>query len=135
MTTPFDTIGALFERSLFRLDGARSGLALFAVLAPLFLLLLAPTEWTSNEENYFQLAYQKVAPEKFTPNHAVFDDSAARIVPYMLMGTTIKWLGYESAHVALRISMALLYAFGLALFFSGLHAGAIEALLIVAIFC
>lgn len=125
---------AAIERWLLRMDRARSGLALFAALAPLFLLMLAPTEFNGNEENYFQLGYQRVAPEQFTESHAIFDRSKARIVSETILGTSVKWLGYESAHAALRIFLALLYASGLALFFSAISIGVIEALLIIAVF-
>jgi len=109
--------------------------ALFAVLAPVLLLLLAPTEWNSNEEDYFQLAYQQVAPQAFSEHHAIFDGAKARIAAEMFMGTAVKWLGYDTAQVVLRVFLALLYAAGLASFFSAIQIGALEAVLIVAVFC
>jgi len=130
-----DNLIGPIERSLRRLDRGRSPLALFAVLAPVFLLLLAPTEWTSNEENYFQLAYQQVAPEAFGEHHAIFDGAKARVVAEIFMGTAVKWFGYETAHVVLRVFLALLYAVGLASFFSAIGIAAIESVLIIAVFC
>lgn len=130
-----NTAGALVERALMRLDGARSGWALFAALLPLMLLLLAPTAWISNEENYFQLAYQRVAPDQFGEHHAVFDHSRARIVAETLLGGAVKWLGYEPAHVVLRIVLAFFYAGSLAIFFSSVGIGALGALVVVAGFC
>lgn len=123
------------ERSLIRLDRARSGWALFAALLPLLLLILAPTEWTSNEETYFQLAYRHVAPEKFSENHAIFDSAKARVVAETFLGTAVSWLGYEQAHVVLRIVLAVVYAGSLAVFFAGVKIGALESLLVIAVFC
>lgn len=122
------------ERGLTRLAGARSGRALFFSLLPLLLLILAPTEWTSNEENYFQLAYQHVAPEKFSENHAIFDSAKARVVAETLLGTAVSWLGYEQAHFVLRIVLAVVYAGSLAVFFSSLQLGVLESLLVIAVF-
>ena len=126
---------ARIERAILWLDRPASAWVLVAALAPLFLLMLAPTDWNSNEENYLQLAYSKVAPEKFTTYHAIFDDSRARIVSETLLGTAVKWFGYSSAHIALRLILALLYATGLALLFSGLAASVLESFLIIAVFC
>lgn len=124
-----------FERGLLRLDRARSGWALFAAMLPLLLLILAPTEWTSNEENYFQLAYRHVAPEQFTANHAIFDSAKARVVFETFLGTAVSWLGYEPAHFVLRIFLAIVYAGSLAVFFSGVGISALESLLVIAVFC
>jgi len=99
---------ARIERAILRLDRPASAWVLVAALVPLFLLVLAPTEWNSNEENYLQLAYSKVAPEKFTTYHAIFDDSKARIVSETLLGTAVKWFGFSYAHIALRLILALL---------------------------
>ena len=122
------------ERWLIRLDRARSGWALFAALLPLLLLILAPTEWTSNEENYFQIAYRQVAPEQFSENHAIFDSAKARVVAETFLGATVSWLGYEQAHFVLRIVLAVVYAGSLAIFFSGVEIAAIESLLVIAVF-
>jgi hypothetical protein len=109
--------------------------ALFAVLIPVFLLLLAPTEWNSSEEDYFQLAYRQVAPEAFSEHHAIFDSAQARIAAELFMGNSVKWFGYETAHVVLRVFLALLYAASFALFFSAIQISAIESILIIAVFC
>ena len=123
------------EHALLRLDRRESALVLFGALTPLLLLLLAPTEWNGNEETYFQLAYSKMAPEQFSEHHAIFDSSRARIVSETLLGTAVKWLGYSSDHVALRFSLALSSALGLALFFSGIGASILESFLVIAVFC
>lgn len=122
------------ERALVQLDRARSVWALFAAILPVLLLMLAPTEWSSNEENYFQLAYQHVAPEKFSENHAIFDSAKARVVAETLLGTAVKWLGYEQAHFVLRIVLAVVYAGSLAVFFSSLEVGVLGSLLVIAVF-
>src|SRR4029453_14771944 len=125
----------LVETGLARLERARSGWALFAALLPLFLLLLAPTEWNSNEEDYFQLAYRQVAPERFGEHHAVFDSSKARVVSQTLMGVAVDLMAYERAHFVLRIVLAIPYAGSLAVFFSAVEIGVLESLLVVAVFC
>jgi hypothetical protein len=99
------------------------------------LLLLVPTQWNSNEEDYFQLAYRQVAPEKFGEHHAVFDSSKARIVSQTLMGVAVDLLGYERAHFVLRIVLAIAYAGSLAVLFSAVEIGVLESLLVVAVFC
>lgn len=120
---------------LMQLERARSSRALFAALFPLLLLIQAPTEWNSNEENYFQLAYRRVAPEKFSEHHAVFDSAQARLVAETILGSAVNSLGYERAHFALRIFQALAYAASLAVFFSSIGIGVIEALVVIAVFC
>ncbi len=125
---------ALLEKWVLCLDRARAGVALCAALAALLLLILAPTAWNGNEENYFQLAYYRVAPEKFSRHHAIFDRSNARVVAESIFGSLVKWLGYERAHFVARIATALLYAVGLAFFFSNVGIGVLESLFIVSLF-
>ena len=97
----------------------------------LLLLLLAfylPTwTWTGNEENYFQLAYRRIAPGAFSPWSAVFDHANARVVAETLYGGLIELLGYESAHLVARVGTAALYAAGLAAMFASVRLSLIEA--------
>ena len=123
------------EGALLRLDQAHSGLALFAAMALLFLLMLAPTAFNGNEEQYFQMGYRRVAPEQFTQYHSMFDSSNARIVSETVIGKAVLWFGYEYAHAVLRCLLALLYSLGLAMFFSAVGVAVLEALFIVAVFC
>jgi hypothetical protein len=125
----------LCDACLTRVERAHSGWALFAALLPLLLLMLAPTAWNSNEENYFQLAYQQVAPEKFGEHHAVFDSSKARVIAETFVGAAVDSLGYERAHFVLRIVLAFAYAAGLAIFFAAVEISVLESLLVVAVFC
>jgi hypothetical protein len=125
----------ILDACLMRLEHARSGRALFTALLPLMLLMLAPTQWNSNEENYFQLAYQQFAPEKFGPHHAVFDSAKARIVFETFLGATVDALGYERAHFVARIGLAFAYAGSLAVFFSAVEIGVLESLVVIAVFC
>jgi hypothetical protein len=76
-------------------------------------MVIMPLPWSANEEDYFQLAYRRVAPDKFSELHAVFDHSNARILFESLLGTLISWLGYEKAHTIARAATALFYAIGL----------------------
>jgi hypothetical protein len=134
MNSPFVSAVSLLEKWVLYLDGARTGVALFAALALLLLLVLAPTAWNANEENYFQLAYHRAAPEKFSEHHAIFDRSNARVVAESIFGSAVKRLGYERAHFVSRICMALLYALGLAVFFAGVGVGVLESLFIITLF-
>lgn len=117
-----------------RLDSARSAPALFIALAVLLLLMFAPTRWSGNEENYLQLSYRRVAPEQFGPNSAVFDQSRSRAAAEAVLGYPVKWFGYDGAHAVLRISMALLYAGALSIFFSAVGVSMLDALFIVSAF-
>jgi hypothetical protein len=130
----FDRLFAVVERWVLRVERSRSLSLLFAGLAALLVLQLWPAGWTGNEENYFQLAYRTFAPEKFSQFHAVFDASRARFVPLYLLGSAVHLLGYDGAHAVTRILMAILYAAGLAYFFSALQLSVWDALLIIVAF-
>jgi hypothetical protein len=117
-----------------RIAWSRDSVVLFAGLSVMLSLMLWPSAWTGNEENYFQLAYRRLAPEQFSEFHAVFDHSSGRIVAESVLGTLVHWLGYEKAHVTARLGMALLYAAGLAFLFGALEVPLLDALLIVAVF-
>jgi len=123
------------ETSLRRLDASRRAVALFIGLAALLMMVLAPTNWNGNEENYLQLASRRVSPQQFHQYSAVFDSSRSRVVSETILGTAVKWFGYERAHFVLRIVMALLYAIGLAVFFSAVGVSLLDALFIVSAFC
>ncbi len=110
--------------------------ASWPVLAIVLLLLLLAfylplSAWTSNEENYFQLAYRRVAPEAFTPWSAVFDQSSGRLVSEYLYGTLVEQLGYDRAHTVARLATAGLYAVGLGAMLSSMRVSVVEALAIV----
>src|SRR4029077_4729960 len=65
---------------------------------------------------------------------AAFDTSRARFVPLYLLGFTVHLLGYDGAHAVTRILMAILYAAGLAYFFSALRLSVWDALLVIVAF-
>lgn len=106
-----------------------------ALAMALLLLLLAfympLAGWTSNEENYFQLAHRRVAPEAFTPWSAVFDHSNGRIVSEYLYGALVEGMGYDRAHTVARLATAGLYAVGLGAMLSSFRVSVVEALAIV----
>src|SRR6185503_14562184 len=130
----FDPFFAWVDRWILRIDQQRSVLFLFAALAGLLLLQMWPAAWIGNEENYFQLAYRTFAPEKFFQFSAVFDMSRARAIPLYLLGSVVHLLGYDGAHSVTRILVAILYAAGLAYFFSALRLSVWDALVIIAVF-
>ena len=109
--------------------------ALSVVLfVPLLAFYLPTSIWTGNEENYFQLAYRRIAPEAFSPWSAVFDHSNARIVGESLYGGLVKLFGYESAHAVARVGTAALYATSLAALFRSVRLSIIESCAVVLVF-
>ena len=90
------------------------------VLSSAILAFMPPPVWYSNEEHYLLLAYQRAAPEMFTPNSVVFLDSEnhSRVLGEYLMGTGISYLGYEAGHFLLRSLMAVAYGVSLAYLFA-----------------
>ena len=102
-----------------------------ALLLPLLAFYMPLSEWHTNEENYFQLAYRRVAPETFSPWSAVFDQSNARIVIEYLYGVLILGLGYDAAHAVARVATAGLYAAGLGVMFASLRLSVVEAIAVV----
>ncbi|HET8623640.1 MAG TPA: hypothetical protein VFM14_08775 [Gemmatimonadales bacterium] len=125
---------AAVDRWVQRIDRQRSVLPLFAALGALLLLQMWPAAWNGNEEAYFQLGYRTFAPESFPQFHAAFDTAYARVVPMYLLGAAVHLLGYDGAHQVARILMAILYAAGLAYFFSALRFSVWDALLVVVAF-
>lgn len=109
------------------------GLAL--ALLPLLVLLLFPLGLSPNEENYFLLAHRRVAPELFSPYHAAFDHSHARLATEYLIGGLITLFGYEGAQAVARLGMAVLYTLGLAGLFRSLRLSPLYALACLALFC
>ncbi|HKU60426.1 MAG TPA: hypothetical protein VJQ44_04350 [Gemmatimonadales bacterium] len=129
-----DRLFGFVDRPVQRIERSSSPLVLFACLAALLLLQMWFLRWTGNEEDYFQLAYRAFAPEKFSQFSAVVDSSHARIVPLYLLGALVQLLGYDAAHAVGRLLMTVLYAAGLAYFFSALKLSAWDALLVLVLF-
>lgn len=73
-----------------------------------------PFQWTGNEEQYFPLALRTAAPDQFGPWSAAFDSGRERIVGFWLIGTVIKTLGYEPAHLLLSFISIGLLSWGIA---------------------
>jgi len=130
----FDRLFAFVDRWVLHIERPRNPVLLFACLAALLVLQMWPARWIGNEENYFQLAYRTFAPETFSQFSAVFDSSHARFLPLYLLGSVVHLLGYEGAHAVSRILMGMLYAAGLAYFFSALRLSAWDALLVIVLF-
>ena len=105
------------------------------VLSLLLLAFYLPAStWTGNEENYFQLAYRRIAPDAFSPWSSVFDHANARVVAETLYGKLIELLGYESAHLVARVGTAALYAAGLAVMFASVRLSLVESVTVVLTF-
>ncbi len=125
---------ASVERYALELDQSQNGLLCFGWLSALMILMLYPMGLTGNEENYFELAYRTISPEKFTQYHAVFDQSNARFATEYLFGSLVYLFGYETGHAIARIGMALFYAASLTYFFRSLRLSLMDALLTVILF-
>lgn len=105
----------------------------FFLLIILFIVLL-PVNWDGNEENYFQLSYQTVEPEAFPENHAIFDASKGRVVPEFLIGYTVKLLGYEGAHIFIRLLCVLGYAIAFSQLFKYFRFRIIDGAIVLGLF-
>src|SRR5689334_9307716 len=106
-----------------------------ALLFLLLLCLIPPTGVLSdNEEDYFQLAAQSVAPAAIPPGTAVFDASPHRAVSEFLLGHLIAEFGYERAQMIARAGAALLYAVALLLLFRAFALSALDGVLVVTVF-
>ncbi len=102
-----------------------------ALFVPLLVLYLPTSIWTGNEENYFQLAYRRVAPDAFSAWSAVFDHSNARFIGESLYGGLVTLFGYEYAHVVARVGTAALYATSLAALFTSVRLSIVESVAVV----
>lgn len=85
-----------------------------AALAALLVLMRLPYRWTSNEENYFLLAWRWVEPAATGPWSSAFDQSGARFAAYWLLGNAIRLFGFEGAHILSAVAVTVLLAYGLA---------------------
>jgi hypothetical protein len=131
---PEHSLSVAHRSVAFHIPWSREWVVLFGGLSVVLALMLWPSAWTGNEEDYFQLAHRRIAPERFSEFHAVFDHSSGRIVPESVLGALVHRLGYEKAHVIARLGMALLYAAGLSFFFKTLGVSLLDALLVVVVF-
>ena len=121
-------------RVLAGFDAGSSWARAAVLLVPVVVLLMLPTSWGPNEDFYFIQSLVKVAPETAHPYGVAFDTSNARILSEWLIGYPVRWLGYEGAHVLLRLVMAVLYGISLAYCITGLRLSALDALLALMIF-
>ncbi|HUH85911.1 MAG TPA: DUF6798 domain-containing protein [Stellaceae bacterium] len=107
-----------------------------AAVAALFLVLLClmPPDGvlSDNEENYFQLALQRVSAAP--ADTAVFDSSHHRFLADHLLGALVALAGFAGAQVIARSLAALAYAAALAALFRRLGLRALDAILAVVIF-
>ena len=136
---PSGTVPALVHRAKWAFEQLdRQSLASFSQVLIIFValaLVSAPFGWSGNEENYFPLAYQTVAPERFGPWSAIFDHSYDRIVGFRLLGHLIGLVGYGPAHFILSLVAPLLLAHALHRLSHWLGLSVIDSLVAVALFC
>ena len=121
-------------RLLAGFDAGPSRARAAALLVPFVVFIMLPLNWGPNEDFYFIQSMVKVAPEEAHPYGVAFDTSNARILSEWVIGYPVRWLGYEGAHVLLRLVMAVLYGIGLAYCITGLRLSALDALLALTIF-
>lgn len=107
---------------------------LFAIAAVLIGIHSVPDDWTSNEVNYFDLAYRFVAPEEFGPDHAVFDHSNGRFLSFTIIGEMISVYGFETSKVVLGFIVWLLTAAAFVFLAASMRLTLAEATAALAIF-
>ena len=134
MTAPVIYLIDAFESLVKTLDQETAAGKLLLALTPLFLLLLLPVSWNGNEENYFQLAYRRVAPQYFSEFHAAFDQSKARVLTEYLLGNLIRLFNYDRAHSIARVTMALLYAASFSVLFAALNLSVLRSVIVIVLF-
>ena len=77
------------------------GLALISALLATEML---PGRWSANEVNVFYLSYRWANPDAFGPYHSIFDDTYARTLPYLIIGSVIAVFGFEMAEIVLSLA-------------------------------
>ena len=105
-----------------------------AVAVVLTLVVEPLRGWSGNEVNYFDLGLRSVRPERFGPNHAIFDHSAARFASFAILGGMIELFGYDIALVILRFIAIVAYAMAFAYLARCLKLSLAETLLALMLF-
>jgi hypothetical protein len=85
-----------------------------AVLLAIQLMMAFPYFWTGNEENYFALARQWIAPETTRPFDAAFDTSRGKFVGLLVFGFATHLLGDDAGRLVIGIMAFTLVGFGFA---------------------
>ncbi|MEO1323871.1 MAG: hypothetical protein AAFV59_12790 [Pseudomonadota bacterium] len=80
-------------------------IAIACMLAPKVL----SSGWTGNEIFYYGIADRWMQPDLYPETHAIFDDSIARIVSYVVIGSFTTLLGFEYAEIWLSALMLMAY--------------------------
>ncbi|HLJ62720.1 MAG TPA: DUF6798 domain-containing protein [Stellaceae bacterium] len=107
-------------------------LGALGVLLVVLLILIPPDGMLSdNEENYFALAAKLVGLMPDTPYSAVFDASRHRVLADFLLGHVIALTGFETAQIALRLLVCLLFALVLRAVFRLFSLQALDGLLVL----
>jgi hypothetical protein len=116
-------------------DRLRHPAVVLAALLVVFLCLIPPHGVLSeNEEDYFQLALQRVSAGPVLPESAVFDRAGHRFLSDHLLGWLIRLIGFTGAQVTARAVAALAYAGAFAALVRRLKLDALDAVLVVIVF-
>ena len=89
----------------------------FILIFILIILIMPPSQWSGNEENYLGLAWRKFSPENLVQISALRDSANHRFLFDYLTGFSINHIGFEWTHALGRIIVALLYSASLVTFF------------------
>ena len=117
------------------MDAQHSIVRIAFFLALLIALILFPTGiLTGNEEYYFQLAAQLWSNGVQSQYAAIQEKSYHLFLSAFTIGLPVKWLGYESANVVLRICAVLALAGSFAYLASIWRLSALDAVLSVSVF-
>jgi hypothetical protein len=92
---------------------------LYGLLAIILAIYTQP--WiTGNEENYFGWAHKFVSPGDFAPNSAFMTPPQYLFLFNWIAGHIIKWTGFYTAWIVMRLGMAIFYALSCAALFCAL---------------
>jgi hypothetical protein len=105
-----------------------------AVLLAIQLVMAFPYFWTGNEENYFALARQWIAPETTKPFDAVFDTSRGKSVGLMVFGFATHLLGDNNGRLIIGFLAFAVVSFGFAKVARVLGLSLIDTVVVFAIF-
>jgi hypothetical protein len=90
--------------------------------------------WSGNEINLFDLGLRSVRPDRFGPNHAIFDHSVARFASLAILGGMVDFFGYDVALIILRFTAIVVYALAFAYLARCLQLSQAETLLALMLF-
>ena len=106
----------------------------FVLILALIILIMPPSQWSGNEEQYLGYAWRRFSPENLVQISALRDTANHRFLFEYLTGFSINHIGFEWTHALGRIIVALLYSVSLVTFFRNLGLSTIASCTILLTF-